>query len=376
MVVRNGKCGAAPPVRTAARRSTIAGVNGADRHERIGICLGVPPLLGPAYRERLLGLDPRIEVAGLPVDAGADWASIAAGEPHDEPPPWATSVAEERRAALASAEVLLAFHVPKELMRLAPRLRWIQCIGAGVEQLAKAGVPRARVVVTNASGVSAGSMAEWVIGRLLQVWKRFREADEHQRARAFVRTYGRTFAGSTLGVVGMGAIGSAVAERGRALGLRVLGLRRSAAADPAPAHELFAPARLHELLARSDAVVIAAPETPETRHLIDAAALAAMQPGAVLVNVARGALVDEAALAQALRSGRLGAAVLDVFEQEPLPRESPLWELPGLYASAHSSVSVDRYLDDVFDLFVDNVARYASGKPLRNRVDMEALGFP
>jgi len=86
--------------------------------------------------------------------------------------------------------------------------------------------------------------------------------------------------------------------------------------------------------------------------------------------------VDEAALAEALRSGRLGAAVLDVFEQEPLPRESPLWELPGLYASAHSSVSVDRYLDDVFDLFVDNVARYASGKPLRNRVDMEALGFP
>jgi phosphoglycerate dehydrogenase-like enzyme len=101
-----------------------------------------------------------------------------------------------------------------------------------------------------------------------------------------------------------------------------------------------------------------------------------MQPGAVLVNVARGALVDEAALAEALRSGRLGAAVLDVFEQEPLPPESPLWELPNLYVSAHSSVSVDRYLDDVFDLFADNVSRWAGGKPLRNCVDMEALGFP
>jgi phosphoglycerate dehydrogenase-like enzyme len=100
-----------------------------------------------------------------------------------------------------------------------------------------------------------------------------------------------------------------------------------------------------------------------------------MKPGAVLVNVARGALVDEAALAEALRSGRLGAAVLDVFEQEPLPPESPLWELPDLYASAHSSVSVDRYLDDVFDLFADNVARYVAGEPLHNRVDMAALGF-
>jgi phosphoglycerate dehydrogenase-like enzyme len=339
------------------------------------ICLGVPAYLTPAHLERLAKLDPRIEVVGLPVDPGADWAGVSPGEPHDEPPPWAKSVAGERSRALARAHVLFALHVSKDLMRLAPRLVWIQGMGAGVEQFAKAGVERARVVVTNASGVSAGSMAEWVIGRLLQVWKRFREADEHQRAHAFVRTYGRTFAGSTLGIVGMGSIGCAVAERARAFGVFVLGLRRSAAADPAPAHELLGPERLHELLARSDAIVVAAPETPETRHLIDAAAFAAMKPGAVLVNVARGALVEEAALAEALASGRLGAAVLDVFEQEPLPPASPLWELPNLYASAHSSVSVDRYLADVFELFADNVARYVSGKPLRNRVDMAALGF-
>ena len=343
--------------------------------EPLVICLGVPAYQTPRYVERLCRLDARIEVVGLPVDAGADWASVAPGEPHDEPPPWAKGAAPERRAALARAHVLFALHVAKDLMRLAPRLRWIQGMGAGVEQFAKAGVERERVVVTNASGVSAGSMAEWVIGRLLQVWKRFREADAHQQAHAFVRSYGRSFAGSTLGIVGMGSIGCAVAEQARALGLTVLGLRRSASGDPAPAHELFGPERLHELLARCDAVVVAAPETPATRHLIDAAALAALRPGAVLVNVARGALVDEAALAEALSSGRLGAAVLDVFEQEPLPPESPLWELPNLYASAHSSVSVDRYLDDVFDLFADNVARFASGQPLRNRVDMAALGF-
>jgi len=343
--------------------------------DRIVICVGVPAYQAPARYERLAKLDPRIEPVGLPVDKGADWAGVSPGEPHDEPPPWAVGVAAERRAALARADVLFALHTPKDLMRLAPRLAWIQGMGAGVEQFAKAGVERGRVVVTNASGVSATSMAEWVIGRLLQVWKRFREADEHQHNHAFVRTYGRTFAGSTVGVVGMGAIGSAVAERARALGAHVLGLRRRTAGDPAPAHELFGPERLHDLLARSDAVVVAAPETPDTRHLIDAEALAALRPGAVLVNVARGALVDEAALAEALRSGRLGAAILDVFQEEPLPPGSPLWDLPNLYASAHSSVSVDRYLDDVFDLFADNVARFVAGEPLRNRVDMAALGF-
>ena len=348
-----------------------------SRTEPIVICLGVPAYQTAAYVERLAKLDPRIEVVGLAVDAGADWAGVAPGEPHDEPPPWAKGAAGQRRAALERAHVLFALHVSKELMSLAPRLRWIQGMGAGVEQFAKAGVTRARVVVTNASGVSAGSMAEWVIGRLLQIWKRFREADQHQRAHAYVRTYGRTFAGSTLGIVGMGSIGAAVAVRARALGLTVLGLRRSAAAgaDPAPAHELFGPERLHEMLARCDAVVVAAPETAETRHLIDAAALAALRPGAVIVNVARGALVDETALARALESGRLAAAALDVFEQEPLPPESPLWELPNLYLSAHSSVSVDRYLDDVFDLFADNVGRFVRGEPLRNRVDMAALGF-
>ncbi len=344
---------------------------------RLVVCLGVPAYQTPAYALRLERLDSRIEVAFLPVDVGADWAGVSPGDPHDEPPPWAGTVAAERSKALARAHVLFALHVSKDLMRLAPGLVWIQGMGAGVEQFAKAGVERARVVVTNASGVSACSMAEFVIGRLLQVWKRFREADQHQRAHAYVRTYGRTLAGATLGIVGLGSIGCAVAERARALGLHVLGLRRSAAAgvDPAPAHELFAPGRLHEMLSRSDAVLVAAPETRGTRHLIDAAALAAMKKGALLVNVARGALVDEAALVDALRSGQLGAAALDVFEQEPLTPESPLWELPNVYLSAHSSVSVDRYLDDVFDLFADNVARYLRGEALRNRVDMEALGF-
>ncbi len=346
--------------------------------ESIVFCLGYPALQAPRYVQRLRDLDPRVEVVTLPVDPESEWVTVPPKDPHEEPPPWAVGVAQERRRSLERAHVLFALHTPKDLMRLAPRLRWIQGVGAGVEQFAKAGVTRDRVVVTNASGVSSGSMAEFVIGRLLQVWKRFREADRHQEEHAYERIYGRTFAGSTLGIVGMGSIGRAVAERARALGAHVLGQRRSAPAggDPGPAHELFGPEGLHAMLARCDAVVVAAPETPETFHLIDADALAAMRRGSMLVNVARGSLVDEAALVAALTTGHVSAAALDVFEQEPLPPESPLWDLPNVYVSAHSSVSVDRYLDDVFDLFEDNAARYVRGEPLRNRVDMAVLGFP
>ncbi len=158
----------------------------------------------------------------------------------------------------------------------------------------------------------------------------------------------------------------------------MLAIKRSAKPGDVSEHadELFRPEALHEMLGRCDAVVVSAPASPETHHLFDAAALAAMRDDAVLVNVARCSLVDEAALTEAMRKGELGATVLDVFDQEPLPPESPLWDLPGVYVSAHSSVSVDRYLDDVFDLVFDNLERHLAGKPLRNVLDMEALGFP
>lgn len=342
------------------------------------VCLGYPALQAERYSERVRAIDSSLVPVGLPVDPGNnDWLEISPAEPHEEPPSWASSVASERRAALAEAEVLIALHVPRQLMSLAPALRWVQGIGAGVEQFAAAGTPRDRVVMTNASGLAAGSMAEFVLGRLLQIWKRFREIEEHQRARRYQQTYGRTFRGSTVGIVGMGHIGREVARRARALGARVVGNKRSAPSDEeaALADRYYRATELTEMLAECDAVVVAAPATPETHHLIDQRALAAMRPGATLVNVARGSLVDEQALLEALRSGHLGAAALDVFDAEPLPEDSPLWDAPNLYASAHSSVSVDRYIDDVFDLFEDNLRRYTEGKPLRNTVDMKALGF-
>ena len=347
-------------------------------NEPIVVCLGYPGLLEERFAERLRALSPRIEVVGLPVDEGTDWVTVPPDRPHEEPPPWAVGQADIRREALARAEVLIQLHTPKDLPALAPKLRWLQGVGAGVDQFAAAGVRRDDVVVTNASGVSAGSMAEFVIGRLLQIWKRFPEAMAHQVQHEYVRTYGRSFTGSVVGIVGLGSIGCAVAERAKAMGVRVLGLKRNVASPGEAAslvEALYGPSQLHEMLAQCDAVVVSAPASPETNYLIDEAAMAAMKPGCVLVNVARGSLVDEAALLRALASGHLSAAALDVFETEPLPAESPLWDAPGVLISAHSSVSVDRYVDDVFTLFEENVRRYVAGEPLRNVVDMKSLGF-
>ncbi|MGH0029903.1 MAG: D-2-hydroxyacid dehydrogenase [Myxococcota bacterium] len=340
--------------------------------EALVVCLEFPVFHDPRYVERLRAV-PGVEPLVLPIDPGGDWGAANPSVPHAEPPDWAKSVAEERRRVLERAQVLVALNTPKDLREHAPNLVWIQGIGAGMEQFARAGAGGGDLLVTNASGVSSASMAEWVVGRLLQVWKRFREADAFQRERRFERSYGTTFAGATIGIVGLGSIGRAVADRVRPFGCRVLGLKRSHRPGDASPHadELFGPDQLHEMLARCDAVVVAAPATAETRHLIDARALAAMPPHAVLVNVARGSLVDEPALADAMRNERLKAAVLDVFDQEPLPQDSPLWDLPGVYVSAHSSVSVDRYMDDVFELVLDNVQRYRAGEPLRNAIELE-----
>jgi len=344
--------------------------------EKLGVCLGFPPFHAEPFLDRLRSL-PGVKPILLPIDPGGDWATISPAEPFAEPPPWGLSVAEERRTALASAHVIVTLHVPENLLEWAPGLRWIQGAGAGMEQFATAGARRHNVLVTNASGVSSASMAEWVVGRLLQVWKRFREADDYQRTHVFERSYGASVKGKTVGIVGLGAIGCAVSDRMRAFGCRILGLKRTAGPGiTSPyADSLFAPHQLHEMLGQCDAVVVAAPAAPETHHLIDKAALDAMPQHAILVNVARGSLVDEFALAEAMRSKSIQAAVLDVFDPEPLDAASPLWDLPGVYLSAHSSVSVDCYMEDLFEFFFENLQSYLKNEPLQNVLDLDALGF-
>ena len=179
-----------------------------------------------------------------------------------------------------------------------------------------------------------------------------------------------------MGIVGLGAIGAAVARRAKAFDVEVLASRRRWQPDmQAPdVDQLYGPDALHELLGRCDVVVLAAAGTPQTENLIDAAALGAMKPGSVFVNVARGNMVDEKALSEALRSGRLAAAAIDVANTEPLPPESALWDVPNLHISPHSSTSQERYFEMVFELFLDNLAAYVAHKPLRNVCDL-ATGY-
>ena len=227
-------------------------------------------------------------------------------------------------------------------------------------------------MLTNAAGIHAVPLAEHVLLSLLYFWKDVPARRRDQRAHVWERYAGRELRGATVLVVGMGAVGQEVARTCRANGLRVIGVRRRPVADPASVHAdaVVHPDRLLEVLPKADAVVLIAPHTPETEGMIDAAALAAMKPGAVLINIARGQLVDESALAAALASGHLGGAALDVAAVEPLPTESPLWDLPNVFITAHSASTVDTENERLTDLFCDNLRRFLDGAPLRNVLEL------
>ncbi|MEX1007028.1 MAG: D-2-hydroxyacid dehydrogenase [Acidimicrobiia bacterium] len=318
--------------------------------------------------DQLRSVVPGVEVLALPYVGPKFGRHVRDAERLDE-------LTDERRGVWANAEVVMALDLPKGIDELAPNLRWVQAIGAGIDHLRETGLAD-HVVLTNAVGVAAVPIAEFVIARLLGVWKRFADLDELQRAHKWRATFGRVFDASTVGLVGLGAIGGAVAVRARALGARTIGIRRSyRPGDVSPlCDELFGTDDLHDVLARCDAVVLSAPATPDTENMFDAAAFAAMQPGTVFCNVARGSLVDEAALIDALERGHLGAAIIDVARAEPLPADDPLWDAPNIYISPHSSASQDRYLETLFDLFADNLGRYARGEDLRNIVDL-SVGY-
>ncbi len=284
--------------------------------------------------------------------------------------------AEVPSADLSDAEVLFLpwgfDHSSLEpLLARLPRLRWVHTISAGVDHILLPALAAPNVVLTNARGVFSVPIAETVLAYMLAVVKRLPEFLRQQQAHRWHKLELRELDGLTVGIVGLGDIGREVARRCRALGMRVLGLRRDAGPDT-DADEVLPPARLHDLLARADFVVIALPLTPQTRGLIDQAALAAMKPDAWLINISRGAVIEEAALIAALREGRIGGACLDVFAEEPLPAENPLWDLPNVIITPHNSWSSPRLEARQVSLFLENLRRYVAGEPLLNVVDPEA----
>jgi len=275
------------------------------------------------------------------------------------------------RGWLAEADVHfdLDAELAPEFATLAPSLRWIQATSSGIGPLVRrTGLDRSGVTITNAAGIHAVPLAEHVLLALLYFVKDVPARLRDQRAHAWERHSTRELRGMTATVVGLGAVGLEVARTLRSVGVHVIGVRRSplGADEAAGVDEATTPAHLREVLPRSDALVLIAPHTRETEGMIGATELALLPPGAIVVNIARGALIDEGALIDALQRGHLGGAALDVATIEPLPAGSPLWDLPNVLITPHSAATVARENERLTDLFVENLRRYRAGEPLRN----------
>ncbi len=272
---------------------------------------------------------------------------------------FATGLAQAAEHA-DEAEAVVSFFLDDAFVRRAASLRWIQGFGAGVDELLRLPSLAPEVIVTSMAGLSAGAVAEAALSALLMQFRRVPDAVRNQDARRWAPLVSRLLTGATVGIVGLGAIGAALAQRCRAMGMRVVGFSATTGERP-DFDAVYARGSLAERAGECDALVLCAALSPETRHVVNAAVLKAMKPGAVLVNVARGDLIDEPALLAALHAGTLGGVALDVFATEPLPADHPLWAESRVSITAHSAGRYDRYVADAAGVFAANALRYAAG---------------
>lgn len=301
---------------------------------------------------------------------------VVPGEETDSDGRYRIAEVAPSEAELAEADVIIGWQVSAEQLDQAPRLRWFHAGSAGVEHLDLPALRDHQVMLTNSRGVSAPNMAEHALGMMVALTRRFPRLMREQAAHAWrdedTHREVRELGGETLLIIGTGEIGSQLASRAAAFGIRVEGLRRRTGADAPPNFaRIWTRDDLADALSQADHVVVTLPDTPGTRNLLDAAAFAACKPGAMIYNVGRGAVIDTHALVSALQSGHLGGAGLDVTEPEPLPVDSPLWDLENVLITAHTSGASPRYWERQEALISDNLARYLNGQSLRNVVDFE-----
>lgn len=277
---------------------------------------------------------------------------------------------------LAAAEVIVGWNVSPEQLEQAKRLRWFHAGSAGVEHLDLEALKTRGVTLTNSRGVSAPNMAEHALGMMVALARRFPRLMREQAAHTWrdedTHREVRELAGETVLILGTGEIGTQVGRRAAAFGMRVEGLRRHAGAESPPFFDrIWSNGELSDALAGADHVVVTLPVTPETRGLLNASALSSCKQGAMIYNIGRGAVIDTDALAAGLQSGHLGGAGLDVTEPEPLPADSPLWDLENVLITAHTSGATPRYWERQEALVAENLVRYLDDQPLRNLVDFE-----
>lgn len=282
---------------------------------------------------------------------------------------------------LPDADILVGYSIRPNQFAACRKLKWIHSTAAAVRQLMYPELRASGIEVTNASGVHRVPMAEHIFGTLVALARRFPACVQYQQQSRWAQQEWwenvpaarrpRELRGQTVLFIGFGAIGREVAKIASPLGIRIWAVTRSGTADPKLAERVFSASRLHEALPQADFVILAAPETPETRKMMGAREFALMKPSAYFINVARGALVDEAALIQALQAEQIAGAALDVASEEPLPPQSPLWKLPDVFITPHVSAVSEHLWERQTDLLLENLERWFSGRELINRVDLE-----
>jgi phosphoglycerate dehydrogenase-like enzyme len=280
--------------------------------------------------------------------------------------------------ALPDADVVVAQDLSDEQLARAGRVRWLSSVAAGLDGIVTPALLASGIAITTASGVHGPNIAEHVLAMMLMFTRGLPKLFRAQLARRWDRNltsrsgaFGE-LTGKTLLIVGLGRIGEAIAVRARPFGVRVVALKH----DPSTRHdagvavdELLGLDGLDDTLGRADHVCVTVPLTPATHHLIDARRIARLRAGAFVYNISRGAVIDEAALVDALRAGKLAGAGLDVFEEEPLPETSPLWDLDNVILTPHVAGVTPLYYQRTAALFADNLARFLAGEPLANRFD-------
>ncbi|MBI6630847.1 D-2-hydroxyacid dehydrogenase [Pontibaca salina] len=278
-------------------------------------------------------------------------------------------------SSMQDAEVLLTWDLPVDnLAEIAPKLRWIHCIGAGVEHMLPMTWLPEGVTLTNNKGVHAAKAGEFGMMAVLMLHSHIPAIMTNQRKRVYDSLYASPIAGKTLVVLGTGSLGGAAAQKVQKLGVHVIGVNRSGRAVEG-CDEVVTTEQLDTVLPRADYLFIATPDTPETRGLMNRQRLDLMKPGAGIINIGREAVMDYDALCDKLEDGTIGGAILDVFDPEPVPEESRLWETPNLILTPHVSADDgDAYIPLTLDLFFRNMELFLAGKPLLNPIQPD-LGY-
>lgn len=277
---------------------------------------------------------------------------------------------------IVDTDVFIGWSLRPEQFKIASRLKWIHSPAAAVHQLMYPELINSNVILTNSTGVHGPVVAEHAIAVLLAMAKRLPQAMHYQARKIWAQELmwneyprPREVAGATVLVVGLGGIGREFATRAKGLGMKVIAVRENPGKGAEPAHEVYGPDKIDELLPRADYVLLCTPVTPATNAIINKDRLNKMKHSACLINVARGPLIDDAALIDALQHDRIAGAALDVFVEEPLPPESPFWSLNNVLITPHTAAVTEKLWERHYDLIVENLNRFIAGKPLLNEVD-------